>query len=315
MQDLLLGAVGLLLFIVLLSFAVIFLLAYAVSVILFKNRILAENRIGKIRILGDVKPQNEDGTHLLETLRMLFYKVFNFILSKVITDKKLERFYSKLEKAGLLKNRTKEQWLYLRSMVILFFSASAGLFSFITGRNLLASFVLMGISMLYTAFFFNFFLSRKIEIRKRKILKDLPYTLDLITASVEAGLSFDGAMSRVVGNINGELSDEFAKSLKEIRMGLERKTALKNMCERCEIKELSTFITSVIQSDELGVGLGRVLKIEAAQIRENRKHAAREKAMKAPVKMLFPLIFFIFPAIFIIILGPAVIQLIQFFSR
>jgi tight adherence protein C len=131
--------------------------------------------------------------------------------------------------------------------------------------------------------------------------------------SVEAGLSFDGAMTRVINNLSGELCDEFGKSLKEIKMGIQRQEALRNMSERCDVKELSTLVTSLIQADELGVSLGKVLRIEAANLREHRKQSAREKAMKAPIKMLFPLIFFIFPSIFIIILGPAIIKIIAIF--
>lgn len=151
--------------------------------------------------------------------------------------------------------------------------------------------------------------------QKEKILKELPYALDLITVSIEAGLSFDGAMAKVVGNTNGALCDEFAKSLKEINMGIERKTALKNMSDRCNVPELSSFISSLIQADELGVSLSKVLRIESANLREHRKQAAREKAMKAPIKMLFPLVFFIFPSIFIIILGPTVIKILDMFLK
>ena len=94
-------------------------------------------------------------------------------------------------------------------------------------------------------------------------------------------------------------------------MGIQRKAALKNMSDRCEVSELSMLITSLIQADTLGVGLGHVLRVESASLREHRKQVAREKAMKAPIKMLFPLIFFIFPSIFIIILGPALIKIMK----
>ena len=126
---------------------------------------------------------------------------------------------------------------------------------------------------------------------------------------------FDGALARVISNINGELCDEFANSLKEIRMGIERKVALRNMSDRCDVKALSMLVTSIIQADELGVSLSRVLRIESENLREHRKQVAREKAMKAPIKMLFPLVFFIFPTIFIIILGPAVIRMITIFAK
>jgi len=138
--------------------------------------------------------------------------------------------------------------------------------------------------MLLISTIFNFYLSKKVNRRKKIIVRELPYTLDLITVSVEAGLSFDGAMARVIVNISGELCDEFSKTLKEIRMGIQRKVALKNMGQRCEVKELSMLLTSLIQADDLGVGLANVLRIESAGLREHRTQVAREAAMKAPIK-------------------------------
>ncbi len=303
----------LLFFIILILFVAVFLLIYVVFFGLLKNRIQIEKRIIELKDIDDKKQDNND-MHLLETLRVLLFSVYRYSLLKLTPVRTLEKFTNKLERAGLLKKRTKEQWLYLKSMFTFVMSALIGLLSYIVSKDALKTFALMAITMLYMNFFFNFYLSRKVETRKKQILKDLPFTLDLITVSVEAGLSFDGAMAKVVSNISGELCDEFAKSLKEIRMGIERKIALKNMGDRCDVKELTMFVTSIIQSDELGVGLGKILRIEAAEMRERRKQAAREKAMKAPVKMLFPLIFFIFPTIFIIILGPAVIQIMGFFG-
>ena len=221
----------------------------------------------------------------------------------------------RLEKAGLLKNTTIEKWLFKKSMLILALSTMIGLLSFMVEPDIIKSVILGLLIALAINTFFNFYLSKRIEKRKKNILKDLPYTLDLITVSVEAGLSFDGALARVISNINGELCDEFAKSLKEIRMGIERKVALKNMSDRCDVKALSMLVTSIIQADELGVSLSRVLRIESENLRDQRKQVAREKAMKAPIKMLFQLVFFIFPTIFVIILGPAVIRMINIFAR
>lgn len=145
------------------------------------------------------------------------------------------------------------------------------------------------------------------------MVKDLPYTLDLITVSVEAGLSLDGAIARIVSNVPGVLSDEFSKTLKEMRMGIDKRQALRNMSDRCDVRDVSILVNALIQADELGVSLGKVLRIEGAQLREKRRQSAKEKAMKAPVKMLFPMIIFIFPGVFVIILGPAVIKMIEMF--
>ncbi|RKD28784.1 type II secretion system F family protein [Thermohalobacter berrensis] len=136
-----------------------------------------------------------------------------------------------------------------------------------------------------------------------------------MTVSVEAGLSFDGALERLINNIEGILSHEFSRVLSEIRMGKSRKEALKDMSTRCGVSDLTALIGALIQADELGVGVSNVLRVQSVQMRQKRRQRAQEKAMKAPVKMLFPLIFFIFPAIFVVLLGPAVIKIIEIFGK
>jgi len=150
--------------------------------------------------------------------------------------------------------------------------------------------------------------------RREKILKSLPDVLDMLCVSVEAGLGFDAALQKVVDKIQGPLSTEFRRALNEIKLGKPRREALKDMVARLDVDDVSTFVGSLIQADQLGVSIANVLRVQAAQVREKRSQRAEEKAQKAPVKILIPLLFFIFPAIFIILLGPAVIQLIRTFG-
>lgn len=154
-----------------------------------------------------------------------------------------------------------------------------------------------------------FMLSRKIAARKLSIQKDLPDVLDLLTVSVEAGLGFDGALAKLAEKMKGALVDEFNRVLQEIRMGVTRRDALHAMGARCGVQDLSLFTTSLVQADQLGVSIGNVLRMQSATMREKRRQRAKEMAMKAPVKMLIPMILFIFPTIFIVLLGPAVIQM------
>jgi tight adherence protein C len=290
-------------------------LIYGFLSVMTRNKVHIEKRINQVKDIHSIKQDTTENKTFSERMLKPFYSSFTQFIVKSTPRNKLDALNKKLDKAGLLKNSTAEKWLYNKTIVLLSVSSVMGLFSFMIGGSILKAIAIVLLLVLCINTFFNFSLSRMIEKRKTKILRDLPYTLDLITVSVEAGLSFDGAMARVVGNISGELCDEFSKALKEIRMGIERKTALKNMSERCDVKELSMLVTSLIQADELGVSLGRVLRIESSNLREHRKQAAREKAMKAPIKMLFPLVFFIFPSIFVIILGPAVIKIIDVFSK
>lgn len=296
-------------------FLSLFIFIYGIMNITNKDKMRIEDRMKQIEDINSLSEEHIENKSFGERTLIPFYVTLSALILKATPSYKIALLKKKLDKAGLLKNSTLEKWLFMRSMIMIIFSMLFGLLSYIIQPNFLKA---MAISMIIMAFiyvFFNFYLSSRIDKRKKLILKDLPYTLDLITVSVEAGLSFDGAIARVIGNINGELCDEFGKALKEIRMGIQRKIALRNMSERCEVKELSMIITSLIQADELGIGLGKVLRIESSQLREHRKQVAREKAMKAPIKMLFPLIFFIFPSIFIIILGPAIIKIFNIFLK
>ncbi|HEY9556294.1 MAG TPA: type II secretion system F family protein [Acidimicrobiales bacterium] len=148
-------------------------------------------------------------------------------------------------------------------------------------------------------------LDRKVEERTSAIRRDLPDTLDLMAISVEAGVGFEGALAVVCDNFTSPLADEFARTLREMELGLPRREALQNLRKRTEVPELSNFVLTLTQADALGMPVGRVLKVSAGEMRIKRQQWAREKAAKLPVKILFPLILFVFPAIFIVLLGPA----------
>ena len=300
--------------IVIILFLSVFLLIYSLLLVLGKKKMIIEKRIHEIKDPRYREQEEYENKSFMERMLKPIYRGITRMIVTATPSRNIENFQRKLEAAGLLKKGSKEKWLYIKGMIMLIVASSISALLYTTTQSIIIGMLTFLFMLLFVNVFFNFFLSRKATARKEGILKDLPYTLDLITVSVEAGLSFDGAMARVVSNIQGDLCDEFGKSLKEIRMGIERKVALRNMSNRCEVEELSMFITSIIQADELGVSLGKVLRIESDNLREHRKQVVREKAMKAPVKMLFPLVFFIFPAIFIIILGPAVIQMIDMFA-
>jgi tight adherence protein C len=148
-------------------------------------------------------------------------------------------------------------------------------------------------------------LDRKVQERREAILRDLPDTLDLMAISVEAGVGFEGALSVVCDNFDSPLADEFARTLREMELGLPRREALQNLKKRTEVPELSNFVLTLTQADALGMPVGRVLKTAAVEMRSKRQQWAREKAAKLPVKILFPLVLCIFPAIFVVLLGPA----------
>jgi tight adherence protein C len=154
-------------------------------------------------------------------------------------------------------------------------------------------------------------LSSRIRSRRDAVRGALPDALDLLAVSVEAGLGFDGAITKLTDHMRGPLIDEFGLLLSEVRMGESRQTALKNMGERVGAPELSAFVRAVVQAEQLGISLGRILRVQAADSRLRRQAAAEEKAMKAPIKMLFPTVLFIFPSMFLVVLGPALLNIMS----
>jgi tight adherence protein C len=151
----------------------------------------------------------------------------------------------------------------------------------------------------------DLFVSLKARGRREEIRSELPDALDLLAVSVEAGLGFDAAISKLTEHMDGPLVEEFSLTLGEMRIGETRKHALEKMVQRVQAPELASFVRAIIQADELGISLGRILRVQATDTRNKRQAAAEEKAMKAPIKMLFPTALFIFPSMFLIILGPA----------
>jgi tight adherence protein C len=157
-------------------------------------------------------------------------------------------------------------------------------------------------------------LGRRIAARKKAITKALPDALDLLCISVEAGLAFDLALQRVADKWDDELSREFRRVLKDMQLGRSRREALKDLADRTGVDDVQTFTAAVIQADQLGVSMSKILRIQSDQMRVRRRQRAEELAQQAPIKMLFPMVFLIFPALFVVILGPAVPRIFSSFS-
>ena len=216
-----------------------------------------------------------------------------------------ERVQTQLLHAGLAAQFRAEEIISLRIL-----AGMAGLVFglFIVGSSLVGGgmgiVLLVGLPVL-GAQLPKSWLDRKVEERTEAIRRDLPDTLDLMAISVEAGVGFEGALGVVCDNFSSPLADEFARTLREMELGLPRREALQNLKRRTEVPELSSFVLTLTQADALGMPVSRVLKTSADEMRSKRRQRAREKAAKLPVKILFPVVLFIFPAIFVVLLGPA----------
>jgi len=193
----------------------------------------------------------------------------------------------------------------LAGLFIFVFSFAAANWTW--GRRLL----IIGIFTILGFYLPELLLRSRIQRRQKDIRRSMPDALDLLTICVEAGLGFDGAMSKVNEKWDNELSLAFGRVLREIQLGKLRREALRDMADRVGIPEMTSFVAAIVQSEQLGVSMARVLRIQADQMRVKRRQAAEEEAQKAPIKMLFPMGVLIFPSILIILLGPAAIMLMQ----
>ncbi len=154
-------------------------------------------------------------------------------------------------------------------------------------------------------------LSSQISRRQQGIQRDLPDALDLLTICVEAGLGFDTAMGKVYEKWDNDLSNSFGRILQEIQLGKLRREALRDMANRLDVPDFTTFAAAIIQADQLGVSIAKILRVQSDQMRIKRRQRAQEKAQQAPVKMMIPMVFLIFPSIWIVLMGPAVLILIE----
>jgi tight adherence protein C len=187
----------------------------------------------------------------------------------------------------------------------LLFSFAKMAFPYIPG---LAGTIVLAVVVGVLGYFFpDLWLRQKVERRRKEIRLALPNALDLLTISVEAGLGFDAALVRVTEKYKNALSEEFTQVLNEIRLGRPRLEALDDMGRRVGVEELQSFIQALIQSEQLGVGIAKVLRIQSEEMRRKRRQRAEELAAQASLKMLFPMLLFIFPTIFIVLMGPAVL--------
>jgi tight adherence protein C len=220
-----------------------------------------------------------------------------------------EAVRARLISAGLARTVTPQAYLAMKSATALIPLVVAALM--FAGGARLGALMVAGGGLVLGFIAPEFVISSRVRRRQEDMQAELPNVLDLLCVSVEAGLGFDQALAKLSERMSGPLVDEFTLVLHEMRIGQTRAIALKNLADRTGVPEVGQFVRALVQADQLGIALSRILRVQSADMRLRRQLAAEEKAMKAPVKMLFPVVLFIFPAMFIVVLGPAGLTLMN----
>jgi len=234
------------------------------------------------------------------------------LLLWVLPQRRLAAMQSRLYMAGSPGGLGATEFFGLKLLVALLLLGLAIGYGYLVRTPITSTSVLMLALLLYSGFSLpEFWLGRRMTRRKKEIENALPDALDMLLITTEAGMSFESGLSEIIGKWNNALSAEFARVLRDIGMGLSRRESLTALSDRTGVSDVVSFVGAINQADELGVSVGRVLRAQADDMRIRRRQRAYELANKTPVKMMIPLVFLIFPSIFAILLGPAVVQVVQ----
>lgn len=235
-----------------------------------------------------------------------------FIPENGSDNKKSEALRKQLRQAGI--SLMPSEYTAIRIIIIIGSSVLFFIFALILNINII-SIVLAPIFGAYVAFtVMRFSLMSRISRRKEKMERQLPDVLDMLSVNVEAGLGFEQAMLHIIQHFDGPLVDELNITYREMSMGRSRRDALKFLGDRCEVEDLKSFTGSINQASKLGISVKNILHSQAAAIRESRRSKIEEKAHKMSIKILIPMVLFIFPVIFIVLMGPAVVSIVEMFG-
>lgn len=275
---------------------------------LMKRRL--EQATRRIQSLDDVEMQAPFTERFLKPLANQMSRV----VSRVTPAGVLEGTQRQLMYAGLFGRMQVSDFMGMKGLAILLGGGLAFGLGLLTKQATAGMLIILIIFLTLGYFLPDLWLRGQVSRRKEQIARSLPDAIDLLTISVEAGLGFDLALARVVTKSDNALTREFARVIQEMRIGIARRDALRALVERTDVDDLSTFISSIIQAEQLGASVANVLRIQADEMRTRRRQRAERLAHEAPIKMLFPMAFLIFPPIFVVVLGPAIPKILKTFS-
>ena len=298
-----------------LIFAAILAILVLVLQSMARSRLLFLQRINTYSIQERVENaiQEELSVPLRERMTRPLQRIVKVLPERALSAVTLEGLTRKLMLAGYPGNLSAAEFIALRYSLVVILPLLVFLVSIFSGTSLVNMAMLLLLAGIIGYFIPDIFLKLKRTSRQEEISKQLPDVLDLLCVSVEAGLGFDAAIAKVVEKMEGAFPQELGRLLQEVKMGKARREALRDLKERIDVDGVTNFVSAIIQADHLGVSMGNVLRLQSKDSREKRRQVAQEKAQKAPIKMLLPLVFFVFPALFIVLLGPAMLQLLDGF--
>ncbi|MGE5677752.1 MAG: type II secretion system F family protein [Pseudomonadota bacterium] len=279
---------------------------------IFREKLNINKRIKNYVYTAEKEVNQHQGTFIERIIRPIIGKTTGF-MDRITPQNYYNQMEKRIKEAGNPKGVSVGGIVFLQICMTCFAIAVAALLRLSGGASVPKIIVIIASMLGIINMLPKYYLKSRIALRQKEIEKSLPDALDLLTVAIEAGLSFDGAVAKLVEKMSGVLVDEFAIALKEMRVGVSKREAFKSLIERVPVPSLVTFVGSILQADQLGVSMGNVLRIQSSLARQKRMQKAQESAMKAPVKMLIPMVLFIMPTIFIVILGPVVIMIMKAF--
>ena len=290
----------------------LFLIFYSITSAIGNARKRAVDRIAKyIRRRETTAFDMELNRSLSDRLFKPLYRKLSNAVSRMIPRNRLEALSVSLYHSGL--KISPQEFLTLQFGVMSIIPAVFAILLFRADYNvdeIVAIFILLASAGYLMP---KYILISRINKRKNQIRRELPGMIDLLTVSMEAGLSFDMALTKIVSKSSGLLSEQLELAINRIRRGIPRSQALKEMAQKVDVDELTNFIRTVLQAEKLGISISNILRVQAAQMREAKKQWARERGGKAAVKIIIPLVVFILPVLFVVLLGPLVLNAMEYF--
>ena len=293
-------------------------MAFTVPFLIYKLIFGEKQRMDKR--MDDVLGAKEVPIRKQELSAPLYQRMVKPILGKmsglmlsIVPFSREDVLQQKVMEAGAPAGLAAREWMVIKLMASLAFGGISWTVHLVRNQALWQSGIFLMVSLAIGWFSVDYFLNVRIRKRKDEVQRTLPDMLDLLTVSVEAGLGFEGALMKIVEKSEGILAEEFLNVLRETKMGKPRRDSLRDMAKRINVESLSNFVGSIVLAEQLGISMGNVLRVQSQEMRQKRRQKAEELAMKAPIKMLIPMVLFIFPAIFVILLGPAMLQILRAF--